>query len=82
MMRESLKRGKETYSPHLITLLENRLDVCQIILDELKAHIPKLCQSLSPQWEKLVSILRSMAAANTRSCVSSFIQCYVRQANL
>ena len=68
-MRESLERGKETYSPHLITLLSNRLDVCETTLDELKAKIPKLCESLSPHYEKLVSILRSMAAANTRTNV-------------
>ena len=74
-MRESLRRGTETYSPHLITLLSNRLDVCQTALNELKASIPRLCSSMSPQYEKLVSILRSMAAANTRTIVS----CYHRR---
>ncbi|MCJ1329868.1 hypothetical protein MMC10_006549 [Thelotrema lepadinum] len=66
-MRESLKRGKDAYSPHLITLLSNRLGVCQTTLNELIASIPRLCTALSPQYEKLVSILRSMAAANTRT---------------
>ena len=69
-MRESLKRGKDAYSPHLITLLSNRLGVCQTTLNELIASIPRLCTALSPQYEKLVSILRSMAAANTRTNVS------------
>lgn len=72
-MRESLRRGQETYSPHLITLLSNRLDVCQQTLNELIASIPKLCEALSPQYEKLVSILRSMAAANTRSTVGGHL---------
>ena len=66
VMRENLHRGRDTYSPQLITLLSNRLDANQVILDELKAKIPNLCDRMSPVYEKLVSILRSMAAANTR----------------
>lgn len=73
-MRDSLQRGKEKYSPHLITLLSNRLDVNQAVLNDLKASIPRLCSSLSPLYEKLVSILRSMAAANTRTCVSYLLE--------
>ena len=67
---ECVKRGQEKYSPHIITLLSDRLDYSQRVLDNLKSRIPKLCQALSPEYEKLVSILRSLAAANTRSCVS------------
>ena len=66
VMRENLKRGEETYSPQLITLLSNRLDANEAILKELKEKIPNLCDTMSPVYEKLVSILRSMAAANTR----------------
>ena len=73
-MRTNIKRGAEEYSPHLITLLSNRLDNCQAVLDELKASIPKLCEALSPEYEKLVSILRSMAAVNTR-CNVSWLPC-------
>ncbi|MCJ1255538.1 hypothetical protein MMC24_003354 [Lignoscripta atroalba] len=65
-MRETLQRGKETYSPHLLTLLENRLNTCQNILAELQASLANLSPELSPVHEKLISILRSIAAANTR----------------
>lgn len=65
-MRETLERGKETYSPHLLTLLQNRLDKCQVTLSELRKPLANLSPELTPIHEKLVSILRSMAAANTR----------------
>jgi len=68
-MRDTLKRGKDTYSPHLLTLLENRLNTCQNILAELKASLADLSPILHPVYERLVSILRSIAAANTRQKV-------------
>ena len=73
IMQECVRRGEGKYSPHIMTLLSNRLDYSQGVLDNLKSKIPKLCQALSPEYEKLVSILRSLAAANTRSCVSRSI---------
>ena len=66
IMRADLDRCRERHSPHLITLLENRLDANEVVLKELQAHVPNLCDVMSPKYEKLVSILRSMAAANTR----------------
>ena len=68
-MRETLQRGKETYSPHLLTLLENRLDTCQHLLSELQEPLASLSPALAPVHEKLVSILRSISAANTRQNV-------------
>lgn len=68
-MRETLQRGKETYSPHLLTLLENRLDTCRNILTELQASLADLSPALTPVHERLVSILRSISAANTRQKV-------------
>ncbi|MCJ1361534.1 hypothetical protein MMC16_000634 [Acarospora aff. strigata] len=65
-MRETLERGKETYSPHLLTLLQNRLDKCQVTLSDLRKPLANLSSELTPLHEKLVSILRSMAAANSR----------------
>ena len=65
-LREILDRGKDTHSPHLLKLLENRLDNCQLILEDLKASIADLSPELHATYERLVSILRSMAAANTR----------------
>ncbi|KAL9120446.1 MAG: hypothetical protein Q9187_003004 [Circinaria calcarea] len=66
-MRETLNRGKETYSPHILTLLKNRLDTCHKTLEELKASVADISPELTPVHEKLISILRSLAAANTRS---------------
>ncbi|MCJ1298610.1 hypothetical protein MMC08_001400 [Hypocenomyce scalaris] len=65
-MRETLQRGKETYSPHLLTLLQNRLDSCRNLLSELQEPLASLSPTLTPVHEKLVSILRSISAANTR----------------
>lgn len=68
-MRQTLDRGKETYSPHLLTLLESRLEQCQNSLDRLLKGLEPLAPELAPVHETLVSILRSTSAANTRSKV-------------
>ncbi|MCJ1269001.1 hypothetical protein MMC22_008889 [Lobaria immixta] len=65
-MQETLRRGEESYSPHLLILLENRLDTCRMILADLKASLADLSPELTPVHERLVSILRSISAANTR----------------
>lgn len=69
--RRYLERGKEAYSPHLLTLLNTRIDVCQEVLAELELNLSHLTPDLSPKYDKLVSILRSLSACNTRSKVSS-----------
>ena len=68
-MRDTLQRGIDTYSPHLLTLLENRLNTCRNILAELRGSIADLSPALHPVHERLISILRSIAAANTRQKV-------------
>ncbi|KAF2142536.1 uncharacterized protein K452DRAFT_286962 [Aplosporella prunicola CBS 121167] len=65
--RSSVERGKETYSPHLLTLLEARINVCQQLLNKLNHSLEKLSPELKPTYEKLVSILRSLSACNTKS---------------
>ena len=69
-MREALVRGKDRYSPHLLTLLENRINTCEKLLKDLKAQVELISPEIIPIHEKMISILRSMAAANTRSKVS------------
>ncbi|KAI4121368.1 MAG: hypothetical protein LQ338_006400, partial [Usnochroma carphineum] len=66
-MQETLKRGRESHSPHLLKLLENRLDTCRRLLSELQSSLADLSPQLTPVYERLVSILRSISAANTRS---------------
>lgn len=70
-MQETLRRGSNSHSPHLLKLLENRLDTCRNILGELKSSLGDLSMELTPVYERLVSILRSISAANTRQKVSA-----------
>ncbi|MCJ1461165.1 hypothetical protein MMC28_011547 [Mycoblastus sanguinarius] len=65
-MRETLQRGKDTYSPHLLKLLDHRMETCRNILAELQSSLADLSPALTPVQERLVSILRSISAANTR----------------
>jgi hypothetical protein len=79
-MRATLESGTDTYSPHLLTLLENRLQACYKLLQELQATVSVLSPELAPTYEKLVSILRSIAAANCRHnvCLSWKMVFYIR----
>ncbi|XHG05326.1 hypothetical protein AWENTII_008559 [Aspergillus wentii] len=70
-MQETLERGRQTYSPALLTLLENRLTQCQLSLDKLQKGLSVLASDLVPTHETLVSILRSTSAVNTRSKFSA-----------
>ncbi|KAL9016875.1 MAG: hypothetical protein Q9185_005792 [Variospora sp. 1 TL-2023] len=65
-MGEIIKLGKATHSPHLLKLLENRLNRCRHLLAELQSSLADLSPQLIPVYERLVSILRSISAANTR----------------
>lgn len=68
-LRETLDRGRNNYSPALLTLLEGRLEECQISLEELQKGLATLAPDLTQTHETLVSILRSTSAVNTRSKV-------------
>lgn len=68
-MRETLDRGRDTYSPALLTLLESRMDHCKISLEKLEDGLRVLDPALVQTHETLVSILRSTSAVNTRSKV-------------
>jgi hypothetical protein len=67
----SIGRTKDNHSPHLITLLEARIDVCKETLKELRSHLSRLDPEMLETYQKLVSILRSLSACNTRSRVCS-----------
>lgn len=77
-MRQTVERGRQTYSPHLLTLLESRLEQCQSLLDKLQEDLAKLDPKLAPAHETLVSILRSTSAANTRTQVGTFLRPWER----
>ncbi|KAJ5625912.1 UPF0662 protein [Penicillium lagena] len=70
-MRDTLARGRNTYSPALLTLLESRLEQCQLELNKLKKGLDALAPELVQTHETLVSILRSTSAVNTRSKFSA-----------
>ncbi|KAJ4294494.1 hypothetical protein N0V90_008185 [Kalmusia sp. IMI 367209] len=65
--RRYMERGRETYTPSLLTLLEARIQICEEILARLELAQSHLTPDLTPKYEKLVSILRSLCACNTRS---------------
>lgn len=68
-MRNTLERGRDNYSPALLTLLESRLEHCQMSLEKLQKDLAVLDPGLVQTHETLVSILRSTSAVNTRSKV-------------
>lgn len=68
-MEATLERGKEVYSPNLLTRIQYRLEICKVLLKELHDFLSTLSPEMLPTWEKLVSLLRAIAALNTRSKV-------------
>ncbi|KAL4896485.1 hypothetical protein BDV59DRAFT_170761 [Aspergillus ambiguus] len=70
-MRQTLERAHETHSPALLTLLESRLEKCQLHLNKLQQGLTAMSPDLAPTHETLVSILRSTSAVNTRSKFSA-----------
>lgn len=74
-MRETLDRGRDAYSPALLTLLESRMEQCQLSLAKLQKGLAVLAPGLVQTHETLVSILRSTAAVNTRSKVCFPLEC-------
>ena len=68
-LRQIVRNAEASYSPKLLTLLSNRLDVCQSLLTNLLVRLGRLEDGLPAIHEKLISILRSISLANTRSKV-------------
>lgn len=73
-LRKVVETAGPSYPPTLITLLSNRLDVCQALLDGLLSRLDRLKGDLPKTHEKLISILRSLSLANTKAkvCFGSF----------
>lgn len=68
-MDETLERSHEKYSPTLLTRIQYRLAVCRALLKELRNFLSTLSPEMVSTWERLVALLRSIAALNTRSKV-------------
>jgi uncharacterized coiled-coil protein SlyX len=56
---------------YLLTLLRTRVETCTEMLKRLKGQLAHLDEKMTAIHEKLISILRSTALANTRSKASS-----------
>lgn len=65
-----VKNAKPSYSPRLLTLLGNKIEICQRSLRNLSTRLERISGEISPIHEKVISILRSISLANTRSKVS------------
>lgn len=68
-LAHNVKSTESDYSPYLITLLSKRLELCEKSLEHLQKRLDRLEDPLPKTYEKLISILRSMSLANTRTKV-------------
>jgi phosphoglycerate-specific signal transduction histidine kinase len=68
-LREMVKAASTSHSENFITLLSNRIEVCQRSLITLDNRLARLSDDIMPTYEKLISILRSLSLANTKSKV-------------
>ncbi|CAL3967450.1 unnamed protein product [Diplocarpon coronariae] len=70
-VRKIVKEADEAYSPYLVTLLSNRVELCQATLTDLQKRLDRLDGDLLLIHEKLISILRSISLANTKTKFST-----------
>lgn len=73
-LSDSISVADEAHSPYLIKLLSKRTELCQVSLENLQTRLDRLDVSLLPVQEKVISIIRSMALANTKAKVSTPIK--------
>lgn len=60
----------QQHSPVVVTLVANRVGLCQELLRKLQVRLKRLGDPLLDTHEKLISILRCIALANTKSKVT------------
>lgn len=72
-IRHNATVGQSKHSKHMLLLLETRIHNCETVLDELQTSLSQLSPELAPVYDKLVTILRSLAGLNTRAKVSLII---------
>ncbi|KAF5018900.1 hypothetical protein F66182_9095 [Fusarium sp. NRRL 66182] len=59
------------HPPYMLTLLENRVELCNTTLAKLQKRLERLPNYLLETHEKMISILRSISLANTKSKFST-----------
>lgn len=62
-------KSSTRHSPYLTELLANRVDLCKSRIVQLRHKLDRLDESLQVVHEKLISIIRSLSLANTKSKV-------------
>lgn len=78
-LSEIVNNSHGKYSPKLVTLLANRLDVCRELCSNLQQKLERLDPGLTEIHEKIISILRSISAANTKAKVQRYCRfIYIR----
>jgi hypothetical protein len=68
-LRNIVKTATPSHSQYFVTMLSNRIEVCQLSLKTLNDTLSRISEDITPTWEKLISILRSLSLANTKSKV-------------
>lgn len=74
-LSSSVNEADGRHSPYLIRLLSRRVERCQLSLENLQKKLDNLDDTLVKVHEKLISIIRSMALANTKAKVSRIRWC-------
>jgi len=70
-LRKNVQDAEAIYSPYFLTLLSNRIELCQGQLTDLQGRLGRLGGDLLSIHEKLISILRSISLANTKTKFST-----------
>jgi hypothetical protein len=68
---QKTEESQAKHSPYLLTLLAKRVALCQSMLDNLRKRLEGIGSPLLPIHERLISILRQISLANTKSKVSA-----------
>lgn len=71
-LSEIEKNARGAYSPKLLTLLANRLEICHELSSKLQNNLHRLDPGLAAVHERLISILRNISLANTKAKVSYY----------
>ncbi|EFY89015.1 hypothetical protein MAC_04946 [Metarhizium acridum CQMa 102] len=68
---QKAEESQAKHSPYLLTLLSKRVSLCQSMLDNLRKRLESIGSPLLATHEKLISILRQISFANTKSKFST-----------
>ncbi|KAG8404830.1 hypothetical protein J3459_017041 [Metarhizium acridum] len=68
---QKAEESQAKHSPYLLTLLSKRVSLCQSMLGNLRKRLESIGSPLLATHEKLISILRQISFANTKSKFST-----------